>query len=220
MSDQSISVLATIAKKPVDDGKFLSAEQLMEFYRGQLRVEESDPTYHWVKQCIESLDVLSHSDGASIEYGYARSMPTKSGVSVLTEFAIVAGEAALLKFEEEVSAATLEWRERHIENMFREALEEAESEPKMASERLQAIVSKLAADFPLPDSVYINGDGKWCVDWEPNGSDMGVFTCLSTADRLLVVVDVGNDRFLRLPCDIGTADCLENLRYGLSKIFR
>lgn len=71
--------------------------------------------------------------------------------------------------------------------------------------------------FPIP-SVYLDGEKKWCFDWDDREDGKGVYSRLETSDKLLVIVDEG-DRHLRLPCLLGKVDPLRHLRYGLLQVY-
>ena len=42
--------------------------------------------------------------------------------------------------------------------------------------------------FPVP-SIYLDGDRKWCFDWDEREDGRGVYTRLETENKLLVIVD-------------------------------
>ena len=81
---------------------------------------------------------------------------------------------------------------------------------------LKKIYNQLPDEVPLPSSTYVNGDGKHCMDWELDSGD-GVFTVLSSPEKLLVIVDNGGE-CERMPCDLTSEDPLANLREALSRI--
>lgn len=72
--------------------------------------------------------------------------------------------------------------------------------------------------FPIP-SIYLDGDGKWCFDWDDREDDKGVYCRVENEGKLLVVVDDGGAH-LRLPCELSSSDPLRHLRYGLAQVFR
>ena len=71
--------------------------------------------------------------------------------------------------------------------------------------------------FPAP-TVYLDGDKKWCFDWDDREDGKGVYSRLETEEKLLVIVDEG-DRHLRLPCLLNEVEPIRHLRYGLMQVF-
>lgn len=71
--------------------------------------------------------------------------------------------------------------------------------------------------FPAP-SVYLDGDKKWCFDWDDREDGKGVYCRLENPKKLLVIVDEG-DQHLRLPCMLNKPDPIRHLRYGIAQIY-
>ena len=71
--------------------------------------------------------------------------------------------------------------------------------------------------FPVP-TFYLDGDRKWCFDWDDGPDDKGVYCRIESPNKLLVIVDAGGPH-LRLPCDLKAKDPLKHLRYGLAQVF-
>lgn len=70
-----------------------------------------------------------------------------------------------------------------------------------------------------PSAIYLDGEKQWSFDWDEDNYKVQVFTkYIPEEDKLLVIVDT-NDKFIRLPCDLGNDENLDNLKTALRMIF-
>lgn len=81
---------------------------------------------------------------------------------------------------------------------------------------LLAELASLPGHIPMSNSIYLDGHGHWCFDWDDESLDRCVYTTLVSEDRLLVVVDLDNGSFLRLPCNLNEDKPLKHLMIGLN----